>query len=139
MYGIKGSNCPYSGPLIAICSTLLMLLACPAQANYESFPIQSYSYAQFSNSDTASIDLYSAEEKIFAILIFLPEDDPANLPRASKGADGIVRLYYKRERLGSIIDQLRYEAPLVLRFWTGAGGSNTHIATMDLEAVGEGE
>jgi len=128
-----------SSTLIGFALIMILFAAPSAQAQYDSIPIQTYSYAQFSSSDTASIDLYGVEEKMFAILIFLPEDDPVNLPPAAKGPDGILRLYFKRERLATVIDQLRNESPLVLRFWTGAGGNNTHIGTMDLEAVGEAE
>jgi hypothetical protein len=139
MFPFKDSVPRLSGALPGVFALLVMFAASPVQAQYDVYPIQAYSFAQFSSADTASIDLYGEDERLFAILIFLPESDPAQLPPAAKGVDGVLRLYYLRERLSGVIDQLRHESPLVLRFWTGAGGANTHIATMDLEAVGEGE
>lgn len=118
---------------------LFLGLIAPAHAQYKSYEIGGYSYAQFSSSEIASIDLYGTRGDLFAILIFLPIEDPDDLPAAEEGVDGIFRLYYKRERLGSVIDQLRNESPLVLNFWAGSGGQNSHVATMDVEPVGEGE
>lgn len=125
-------------PISWILPILFLGLITSAHAQYQSFDIHYYNYGQFSSSDVASIDLYGTRGNMFAILIFLPIEDPNDLPAAAEGSDGVIRLYYQRERLDSVIDQLRNEAPLVLNFWT-APGDNSHIATKDVEPVGEGE
>lgn len=107
-------------------------------AQYLTYDVSFYSYAQFSTSGEASIDLYNEDQKQIGILIFLPID--ANLlPVAYQDPnDGLVRLYYTATGLQSIIDLLRYESPIVLNYWL-PNGNNSHIASKDFERVGESE
>ena len=121
-----------------IATLIWAAVSVPVHAQYMSIDIVDYQYAQFSSSDEASVDLYGTRGKLFGILIFLPVDKPGDLPAAAQGSDGVIRLYYKRERLHEVIDQLRNETPLELNYWIGAGGNNSHIRTMR-EPVGEGE
>jgi len=138
--GVKAKTLNNSGvKLIILIATLIWAaLSAPVHAQYMSIDIVDYQYAQFSSSDEASVDLYGTRGQLFGILIFLPVDKPGDLPAAAQGIDGVIRLYYKRERLQGVIDQLRNETPLVLNYWIGAGGNNSHIGTMR-EPVGEGE
>ncbi len=76
----------------------------------------------------ASIDLFSPERELVAILVFLsvPESE---LPPAEKGAeDNIIRLYYTRDRLADVIDQLRNERRLTVNLWTGLE-NNSHLGS----------
>lgn len=132
-------NNSYMFMLICAAAVTLYLYCGAAYAQYKSFEIADYQYAQFSSSDEASIDLYGLHGDLLGILIFLPVDQTSQLPQASQGSDGIIRFYYKRERLYHVIDQLRSEAPLELNYWVGAGGNNSHIRTLDREPVGEAE
>lgn len=118
---------------------LLLLMGCAAsaQAQYDSFEIVEYRLEQFSTSDEASIALYDSRGNQYGLLIFLHETQASNLPPAAKGGNGIIRLYFIRERWDDVLDQLRNEAPVVLNYWTGPG-NNSHIAT-GWEPVGEGE
>lgn len=121
-------------------AALLLLLSTAAMAQYTSVNINGYRYAQFSSSDVASVDLYDSRNKLFAILIFLPDIDVEDLPDAEQGTDGVIRFYYRRERLSDVIDQLRNESPLRLNYWTGTPGvDNSHITTFSIEPPGEGE
>lgn len=129
-----------AGLLQTLAAALLLILSTAAAAQYTSISISGYHYAQFSSSDVASIDLYNSRGSLFAILIFLPDTAAGDLPDAEQGTDGIIRFYYRRERLPAVIDQLRNESPLKLHYWTGTPGvDNSHIATVPVEPVGEGE
>jgi len=123
--------------ILTLCALLLATQAVHAQ--YVSKDITGYRYDQFSSSDVASIDLYTGRSTHFAILVFLPVD-VSQLPSASLGSDGKYRLYYTRERLTDVIDQLRHESPLRMNYWTGHPSvDNSHIGTKSVELVGEGE
>lgn len=114
-----------------------LLVSQTAVAQYQTTAISGYRYDQFSSNDTASIDLYKGRGTHFAILVFLPVD-ANSLPAAELGSDGLVRMYYTRDRLADLIDQLRHESPLKLNYWTGPE-DNSHLGTGSIEPVGEGE
>ncbi|WP_395373185.1 hypothetical protein [Marinicella sp. W31] len=118
--------------------TLLTLLPDIANAQYKSYEVSRYSYAQFSTSGESSIDLFNRYGDQIGILIFLPVD-PNLLPNASLDPnDGLVRLYYTASQLDSVIDLLRNESPIVLNYWVGFG-NNSHIGTRQHEPIGENE
>jgi hypothetical protein len=106
-------------------------------AQYSTYTVSSYSYAQFGTSDTASIDLYDSRNKQVGILIFMPVSAD-QLPLSSQDINGLVRLYYTIESLASVVDLLRNESPIRLRYWHGVA-DNSHIGTYKKERVGEGE
>lgn len=117
----------------------LFASASASSAQYESVKPVGYSIAQFSTSDEASIDLYDRTRQIVAILVFLPVDE-AELPAAYRGdEDGVIRLYYTRDRLGSMVDMLRNESGVTVRLWVGPLGEDiSHVATTVPERVGGG-
>ena len=108
-----------------------------AHAQYSTFAVNSYSYAQFSTSGTASIDLYDRRNKKVGILIFKPLSTE-QLPLASMDSRGLVRLWYTIESLPYVVDLLRNESPISLNYWHGVE-DNSHIGTSKKESVGEGE
>jgi hypothetical protein len=118
--------------------TILCLLCFGvANAQYKSYKVATYSYAQFSTSGDSSIDLYDINRKKIGILIFLPLN-ATQLPDASQDSAGLVRLYYTDSQLQSVVDLLRNESPIILRYWMGSG-NNSHIGTASREIIGEGE
>ncbi len=116
---------------------LAMLMNSAMAADYETHKIETYNYAQFSSTGKSSIDLYDYDNNQVGILIFLPVEAAA-LPHAYQDSQGLSRLYYPSSSLASVVDLLRNESPIVLRFWNGSG-NNSHIGTAKRELVGEGE
>ena len=107
-------------------------------AQYKSYDVNYYSYAQFSTSGEASIDLFDENENMIGILIFLPIDESL-LPAAYQDPnDNLFRLYYTKSNLQTVVDLLRFESPIVLNYWL-PNGNNSHIASKELERVGEAE
>jgi len=115
----------------------LTLAAFAANAQYTTRDVTHYQYNAFSTADEASIDLYDGRKKV-GIAVFLPL--PANqLPNPSlSSSDNLIRLYYPIERLRDIVDLVRNESPIVMRYWSGAG-NNSHIGVRWTEPVGEAE
>lgn len=116
---------------------LLLTFTNVSAGSYQTYKVASYSYAQFSTSGDSSIDLYDYNNKKIGILVFLPLEEDL-LPNAAQDINGLVRLYYSHLSLSTVVDLLRNENPIVLRYWTGRG-NNSHIGTAKRELVGEGE
>lgn len=93
-----------------------------------------YTYHLFSSrtEDEVMIYLYDAKSDVVAHVCFVPDDQP--LPPASESR-GIVALYFPRSRFPAIIDMLRNEGPIELR-WAGPFDSCLSTA---FEPVGAGE
>ncbi len=108
------------------------------QAQYTTRPIANYSYSLFSAGDTASIDLYDSRAKQVGIAIFLPVSVDDLPPPTLSTSDGLIRLYYRIERLHDMVDLLRNESPLAIRYWNGPQ-NNSHIGTYQIEPAGEAE
>ncbi len=128
----KKSTC-----LTAIILVLLLNIGTVFAGQYTTHTISSYRYDQFSTSGESSVDLYDSMRRLKGILIFLPLE-ASQLPNASKDSRGLIRLYYTTDSLKNVVDLLRNENPIVLRYWDGAG-DNSHIGTYFREITGEGE
>ena len=119
-------------------TVLITLFPGLSWAQYKTYDVGRYSYAQFSTSGESSIDLFDRQGDKIGILIFLPVE-PNLLPNAYQDSnDGLVRLYYVSTQLDSVIDLLRNESPIILNYWTSYG-NNSHIGTAKQEPVGEFE
>ena len=72
------------------------------------------------------------------IAVFLPVAVNQLPDPTLSNSDGLIRLYYPIDRLHDIVDLVRHERPIVIRFWNGAG-NNSHIGVRWTEPVGEAE
>ena len=93
-----------------------------------------YTYHLFSSrpDDDGMIYLYDANADVVGHVCFVPDDQP--LPPAAESR-GIVALYFPRSRFLDVIDMLRNEGPIELRW----GGPLDSCLSTALEPVGEGE
>ena len=96
--------------------------------------IVKYTYHLFSSrdDDPAVIYLYDAKSDVVGEVFFVAEDEP--LPPAEE-KQGRVALYFRRSQLTDLVDLLRNEGPLYLRW---AGPFDTSLST-EYELIGEGE
>jgi hypothetical protein len=87
--------------------------------------IGKYAYHLFSSrdEDPVVICLYDTESNIVAEVFFGPEDEP--LPPAEERG-GRVALHYRRSQLKDVIDLLRNEGAIYLRW---AGPFDTSLST----------
>ena len=96
--------------------------------------IASYTYHLFSSrtEDDVVIFLYDDEANLVGQVFFAADDLP--LPPAAK-TRGCVALYFPRSRFSAVMDMLRNEGPIELRW---AGPLDSCLST-EFEPVGEGE
>jgi hypothetical protein len=96
--------------------------------------IAKYTYHLFSSRDQDSVVIFLYDEKsnVAGEVFFVTEDEP--LPPAEE-AQGRVALYYRQAQLPDVVDLLRNEGPIQLRW---AGALDTSLST-GYELVGEGE
>lgn len=96
--------------------------------------IASYTYHLFSSrtEDDVVIFLYDEEANLVGQVFFAADDLP--LPPAGQ-AHGCIALYFPRSRFPAVMDMLRNEGPIELRW---AGPLNSCLST-EFERVGEGE
>ena len=106
------------------------MLATPA--HLRATTVARYSYHLFSSrtDDEVMIYLYDANTDVVGHVCFAPDDQP--LPPAVESR-GIVELYFPRSRFLEVIDMLRNEGPIELR-WAGPLDSCLSTAA---EPVGE--
>jgi hypothetical protein len=97
-------------------------------------PVARYTYHLFSSrsEDDVVIYLYDSDGNAVARVFFPADDEP--LPPASQ-THGITALYFPRSRFAGILDMLRNEGPIELRW---AGPSDSCLSTA-FEPVGEVE
>jgi len=97
-------------------------------------PVARYTYHLFSSrsEDDVVIFLYDAKADVIGQLFFVADDVP--LPPAAE-TRGSVALYFPRSRLPAVMDMLRNEGPIELRW---AGPLDSCLST-EYEPVGEGE
>ena len=119
-----------------IFALLALCCASTAQAYYTTKSVTHYQYSAFSTADEASVDLYDGGKKV-GIAVFLPKA-AGQLPKASISTSGLIRIYYPIERLGDVVDLIRNESPVVVRYWHGTA-PNSHIGVRYAEPVGEAE
>jgi len=93
-----------------------------------------YTYHLFSSrtADDVVIFLYDDHDDVVGQVFFPADDLP--LPPASK-ARGCLALYFARSRFPAVLDMLRNEGPIELRW---AGPLDSCLST-EYERVGEGE
>jgi hypothetical protein len=96
--------------------------------------VSRYTYHLFSSrsDDGVILYLYDANADVIGHVCFVPDDQP--LPPAVHSR-GIVEVYFPRSRFPEVIDMLRNEGPIELRW---AGPLDSSLST-GLEPVGEGE
>ncbi len=96
--------------------------------------ITKYTYHLFSSrtEDAVVLFLYDEKHDVAGEVFFVGDDDP--LPAAAEAA-GKVALYFRRSQLPAVVDLLRNEGPVYLRW---AGPVNTCLST-EYEPVGDGE
>ena len=96
--------------------------------------VTKYTYHLFSSrtEDAVTLLLYDEKHDVAGEVFFVGDDDP--LPPAAVAA-GRVALYFRRALLPAVVDLLRNEGPVYLRW---AGPINTCLST-EYEPVGEGE
>jgi hypothetical protein len=94
-----------------------------------------YTYHLFSSredEDPVAIFLYDEKSDVVGEVFFVAEDKP--LPPAQE-AQGRVSLHFRRSQLMDVLDLLRNEGPITLRW---AGPFDTSLST-EYEPIGEGE
>ena len=108
------------------------MTATPADVRVQ--PVARYTYQLFSSrtQEDVVINLYDARTDVVGHAYFVADDQP--LPPASE-TRGVVALYFPRSGFASVMDMLRNEGPIELR-WAGPFDSCLSTA---YEAVGEGE
>ena len=108
------------------------MTAMPADVRVKT--VARYTYHLFSSrtQDDLMIYLYDANSDVLGHVYFVADDQP--LPAASE-THGIVALYFPRSGFASVMDMLRNEGPIELR-WAGPFDSCLSTA---FETVGEGE
>jgi hypothetical protein len=96
--------------------------------------IDRYTYHLFSSrtSDDVVVFLYDDKADVIGQVFFAADDLP--LPPAAE-AHGCVALYFTRSRLPEVLDMLRNEGPIELRW---AGPLDSCLST-EFEPTGEGE
>lgn len=96
--------------------------------------ITRYTYHRFSSRDEedAVLFLYDGKANLVGEVIFVGAEQI--LPAAEQ-VNGKYRLYYRRSALPEVIDLLRNEGPVFLRW---KDGLNTTLST-EYEPIGEGE
>ncbi len=96
--------------------------------------ITKYTYHLFSSrtEDAVVLLLYDDKHDVAGEVFFVGDDEP--LPPAAEAA-GRVALYFRRSQLPAVVDLLRNEGPIYLRW---AGPLNTSLCT-EYEPVGDGE
>ena len=96
--------------------------------------ITRYTYYRFSSRDDEDAVLFLYDENSNAVgkVVFVGEGQ--ELPAAEQ-VNGRYRLYYRRSVLQEVIDLLRNEGPIFLRW---KDGLNTTLST-EYEPIGEGE
>lgn len=96
--------------------------------------ITKYTYHLFSSrtEDAVMLFLYDDKHDVAGQVLFVGDDEP--LPPAAEAA-GRVALYFRHSQLPAVVDMLRNEGPVYLRW---AGPLNTSLST-EYEPVGDGE
>jgi hypothetical protein len=96
--------------------------------------VAKYTYHLFSSRDEDRVVIFLYDEKsdVVGEVFFVGEDEP--LPPAQE-ANGKVALYFRRSQLMDVVDLLRNEGPIRLRW---AGPFDTSLST-EYEPIGEGE
>jgi hypothetical protein len=97
-------------------------------------PVARYTYHLFSSrtEDDVVIFLYDGKANVIGQVFFVADDLP--LPPAAD-TRGCVALFFPRSRRAAVLDMLRNEGPIDLRW---AGPFDSCIST-EYEPVGEGE
>lgn len=105
----------------------------PPQAT-QTIPVTRYTCHLFSSrsEDDVVIFLYGAAADVVGQVFFVADDEP--LPPASQ-TRGVCALHFPRSSFHTVLDMLRNEGPIELRW---AGPSDSCLSTT-FEPVGEGE
>ena len=103
-----------------------------------SFQVATYYYYDWSSRKTGKTNIILKGTAGETCVLWFVEDPAADLQAAQQPAPNVFVFHYHHSQLQHLIDMLRNEKPIYVRFDDDKGFNNSRIATTD-EPVGEGE